>query len=106
MKYGNVMIVAREPCDGCGGTGRRARDPFGACGACGGRGYRDVELLHPGEPFFLIRGQDRHAPAAVGAYAGLLLGASDEQGANEVLALLGRIAEFQAANPQLVKDPD
>lgn len=63
--------------------------------------------LHPGEAVFLFRGTDAAAPAAVRDYAMRcrVSGCSDAH-VNGVLAAADRMAEWQAANPTLVKLPD
>ena len=56
--------------------------------------------LHPGEPWFVIRGQDVFAPAAVQAYASL------SQQHHELHPMIGAIVRWQEQNPTLVKKPD
>ena len=70
--------------------------------------YAHVRLegleLKPGEPWFLLRGQDRHTPEAMRAYARLR-----GEGTKAWLDILGHadaIAAWQLANPQYVHEPD
>ena len=58
------------------------------------------DKLQPGEPYFLIRAQDRFAPAAIMAYGNL---------SNRQAECHNRVEEFvawQKANPEKVKTPD
>ena len=69
-------------------------------------GQRIGEILNDDEPFFLIRAQDRLAPAVVLMYAV----AAKNQGLLELSQAVGAVAvEFaawQAAHPDMVKNPD
>lgn len=79
-----------------------------------------LDRLHPGEPWFLIRGQDRFAVGAVAGYAeGLALAAYEleERGDPEAAAHLhdmeGQVRQvvegirsWQDDNPDVVKTPD
>lgn len=68
-----------------------------------------TELLHPGEPFFLVRGQDRFAASMVAMYDGLLTTMSEKHGDEahgELVLLRERILSWQRRNPGLVKTPD
>lgn len=61
----------------------------------------------PGEPWFLIRGQDNLAGFAVQAYADLLREFYDEEEAALQIELLAdEIEKWQEENPQFVKRPD
>lgn len=61
-----------------------------------------------GEPWFLIRGQDCTAPAAIEAYYQLIKAALGPAHAiaKSSRAFLLRIREWQRDNPNLVKEPD
>ena len=83
-------------------------------------GLNPLERLHEGEPWFFIRAQDRFSVAAVRGYAeGLYAAALDRadhgeadlaahlhEQAQEVLALVVHMYEWQEANQDLVKIPD
>jgi hypothetical protein len=60
----------------------------------------------PGEPWFLIRGQDRFAPAAIEAYTGLIEGSVPAAMVDEVRQVAARVRQWQNDNPQQVKTPD
>jgi hypothetical protein len=70
------------------------------------------ELLHPGEPFFLIRGQDQLATVMVAMYKLLLVAEYARLGkapATQKLALDRKqreLREWQSRNPGLVKVAD
>lgn len=64
------------------------------------------DKLHPDEPWFFIRAQDKHAPEAIKFYADLLWNDGDRDGAFEVLHLLKCLEEWQSENPDKVKSPD
>ena len=66
-------------------------------------GVNPLEKLHPGEPFFFIRAQDIHAPAAVMLYASLL--GNNRQSAS-VWDVVDKMTEWQEANRDKVKKPD
>lgn len=112
-KYAHVKLVAKVPCrnGACtDGTIIRAGNGFGAesqrvaCPQCHGIGETETELLHPGEPFFLVRGQDELAPLVVDLYRVLLdRNGGDASGLDD---LAERMREFQTANPGLVKTAD
>jgi hypothetical protein len=106
MKYNHVRLVAKVPCAHCNGAESKpevAEDVF-YCDPCKGRGERETELLHPGEPFFLVRGQDRLAALTVGVY--MLLAGDAGANVDGLGELRQRMTEFQEANPGLVKLPD
>lgn len=69
--------------------------------------YAHVKLdgidLKPGESWFLLRGQDKHTPYAMRLYAELIR--SGEMAA-DILEHAAAIEEWQAANPEYVKEPD
>ena len=63
--------------------------------------------LHPGEPWFVIRGQDRFGPPAINDYGHRLAAEPGLLGAAEdVWRFSARVMRWQAENPQLVKTPD
>ena len=85
--------------------------------------YQDVnplERLHPGEPYFFIRAQDKLSVKAVIEYSHLLrhesnkahlrneydLSDSLNQQADEVLAFAQKFDDWQKGNSDLVKLPD
>lgn len=71
--------------------------------------YQDTDprqKLHQDEPWFFIRAQDRHAPAAVTSYAHSLAIAGDHQGAAECRQIAEQMAAWQKSHPAQVKDPD
>lgn len=81
-KYEHVRLIAK-PTDG---------------------GGRETDLLHPGEPFFLIRGTDPLAPALVAVYHALgTTAGADTSGLDE---LADDVREFQENNPGMVKLAD
>lgn len=89
-------------------------------------GINPFEKLHPGEPWFFIRAQDRLSVEAVKRYAALLQETADqvaEDGslgperseelamalddqASEVAEFAFRFAEWQKQHPEKVKYPD
>jgi hypothetical protein len=60
----------------------------------------------PGEQWFLIRGQDRFAPDAIEAYAGLVEGAMPAAMAADVRQVAEQVRQWQREHPGLVKTPD
>lgn len=56
------------------------------------------EKLRPGEPYFLIRGQDKHAPSAIRAYAALAR--------LSLHHVIDHFVKWQKDNKQHVKQPD
>lgn len=65
--------------------------------------------LKPGEPWFLIRGQDICAPSAILAYATELSDHLDPdkwEPVGELQAFAKRVSDWQDANPDFVKVPD
>jgi hypothetical protein len=69
----------------------------------------DINLettLHPGEPFFLVRGQDVYSPAIISLYGTLLHANGDKLGSLQIEALAEGVRMWQKANPDLVKHPD
>jgi len=81
MKYNHVRLIAKSTDDGS-----------------------ETDLLHPHEPFFLVRGTDPLAGPLVAVYKAL----GDTAGADTTGLddLAERVQEFQAANPGLVKLAD
>ena len=69
-------------------------------------GKNPLEKLHGGEPYFLLRAQDKCAPAAVTHYAYHLRLNRDEDGFRECHAFARQMREWQNAHPELVKMPD
>lgn len=70
---------------------------------------KDISLeqtLHENEPFFLVRGQDIHAPAIIRLYGNILHANGDKLGALQIEALAQGVRVWQKANPDLVKHPD
>lgn len=113
MKYAGLRLVAEreQRCTRCEGDGMVAMLGGGdtACALCDGDGVvvERTLLLHPGEPFFLVRGQDRHALATLYAYTGALVAAGAPQLHTPLGDGLARwFTEWQADNPGLVKTPD
>jgi hypothetical protein len=84
------------------------------------QGINPLERLHPGEPYFFIRAQDKLSVAAVVEYSHLLrhesvnsslrgdkdLSDSLDKQADEVLAYAQRFKAWQQENPDKVKYPD
>lgn len=102
MKYEHVKLVAKTPCPCV--TTSPARQPISNCARCVGTGEAETELLHAGEPFFLVRGHDRLGPALVKVYEALgETAGADVAGLDE---LADRMRQFQADNPGLVKFAD
>lgn len=60
----------------------------------------------PDESWFLIRGQDRFAPAALEAYADLVRGEVPAAMEDEVRHLTERMRRWQTEHPEHVKTPD
>lgn len=107
MKYNDVQIVARRRCPVCADSTIPAHRA--GCGTCKGAGFVDTELLHPGEPFFLVRGQDELAERLVALYAVLFClghGLPADQWPADLVAKMEQIRAWQEANPGLVKLPD
>jgi hypothetical protein len=83
-------------------------------------GVNPLERLHPNEPWFFIRAQDKLSTDAVVAYSHLLqresnrailrgeheLAQSLERDAAEVVSFAHRFMDWQEANPDKVKLPD
>jgi len=65
-----------------------------------------IEKLHPGEPYFFIRGQDSLAVMTVLNYSYALKAAGDMKGSREVRAIADAIEDWQKANRKRVKLPD
>ena len=84
------------------------------------QGINPLERLHPNEPWFFVRGQDRLSVAAVIEYSHLLrhesvnaslrgdhdLSDSLSKQADEVLEFSQRFKDWQRNNSDLVKYPD
>ena len=84
------------------------------------QGINPLERLHPNEPWFFIRAQDRLSTAAVIEYSHLLrhesvnaslrgdhdLSDSLSKQADEVLEFSQRFKDWQRSNSDLVKYPD
>ena len=84
------------------------------------QGINPLERLHPGEPWFFVRGQDRLSVAAVIEYSHLLryeatnsslrgdydLSDSLSKQADEVLEFARMFKDWQENNSDLVKYPD
>lgn len=64
--------------------------------------------LKPGEPWFLIRGQDKTAVAAIYSYAEILAGyrGFDDPAVISCFEFAARLEAWQKANPGLTKWPD
>jgi glutaredoxin len=107
LKYANVKIVAKTKCQQCAGQ-REIDTEVGLtpCPHCHGTGEIDTPLLHDGEPFFLLRAQDKLSLSTVLMYQGLLRTRTDGQLDTDLEQLITRIQEWQEANPSLVKLPD
>lgn len=61
--------------------------------------------LKPGEPWFVIRGQDKLAPAAIEAYMVLMRkNGLPEQDIRSVGLLLERVIAWQSVNPTKLPD--
>lgn len=111
----NVRVVAHVPCAPCHGTGRDRDTYLGdrepgeqhpPCTLCHGTGEQEQELLHPGEPYFLLRAQDRLAPPCILSYEAMLMAHDLEAMAADVRRKFVLFTDWQQANPGLVKDPD
>ena len=84
------------------------------------QGVNPLEKLHPYEPYFFIRAQDKLASEAVQAYADLLkreseraLAAGNQELSDRllrsslgVLKVVNTIMDWQDRHPSLVKTPD
>ncbi len=62
--------------------------------------------LKPGEPYFFLRAQDIHAPAAVRTYASILSANGDHAGSRECFAIVDAMIDWQKQNPDSTKKPD
>lgn len=112
------LLAVSGECATCAGTGKgTVRNPDtdavvgvgdAPCRACNGLGGTVTDLLHPGEPFFLIRGKDELAVPAIAAYAVLYGHATEQMDLidNDVMKVAQRVADWQAHNPHLTKLPD
>jgi hypothetical protein len=69
-------------------------------------GQRISEILNDDEPFFLIRAQDRLAPAVILMYAVAARNQGLDHLSQQVGAVAVEFAAWQAEHPDLVKDPD
>ena len=69
-------------------------------------GINPINLLHTGEPFFLIRAQDTLAAPAIMAYEKLLREAGDEEEAKEIHDIADAVWNWQLENKDKVKMPD
>ena len=69
-------------------------------------GVNPIDKLHPGEPYFFIRAQDRNAASAVRLYAELLRLTGEKKGCFDVLEFASKIERWQRKNNNLVKTPD
>ena len=83
-------------------------------------GINPLERLHPGEPYFFIRAQDKLSVDAVIAYSKLLqiesnsaahrgedeLAISLSKSAIDVIQFAHQFFDWQQANPEKVKLPD
>lgn len=112
MKYEHIKLVAKAPCSHCDGRGEiiipghsfSGGASCRSCPTCHGTGETETELLHKGEPFFLIRGHDQLGPAMIAVYKALGETAdADVQGLDELELAMH---DFQEANPGLVKLAD
>jgi hypothetical protein len=65
----------------------------------------DGITFKPGEQWFLIRAQDRFAPAAVDAYAKLASGAIPDVVVAEIRGIAEQMRQWQAQHPADVKTP-
>jgi len=65
-----------------------------------------IEKLHPEEPYFFIRGQDKLSVESVQAYAGLLLKEGLIAQYAEVYEIVKAMERWQRVNPDKVKLPD
>jgi hypothetical protein len=115
VKYAGLRLVAERDraCTACGGTGdctHGSVDPAArGCSSCASTGTvtERQQLLHDGEPFFLLRGQDAHALATLYAYAGAMVAAGRSELHTPLHDGLARwFVDWQNANPSLVKHPD
>ena len=66
----------------------------------------DGITFKPGEQWFLIRAQDRFAPAAVDAYAQLVSGTVPDVVLAEIRGIAEQMRQWQAQHPEYVKTPD
>ena len=65
-----------------------------------------IEKLHPGEPYFFIRGQDSLAVSTIMTYSCALQAAGDIKGAREIRAIADAFQDWQRENKDKVKLPD
>lgn len=65
-----------------------------------------TKKLHPGEPYFFIRGQDVYGPVTVATHAQAMADDGDDVGAAEVGKIAVAMKHWQNSNPTLVKKPD
>ena len=66
----------------------------------------DGITFKPGEQWFLIRAQDRFAPAAVDAYAQLVSETVPDVVLTEIRGIAEQMRQWQAQHPEHVKTPD
>jgi hypothetical protein len=59
-----------------------------------------LSKLHPGEPYFVIRAQDKFAPAAIQSYATLT---GNQKSCHEIIE---KVLSWQKSHPDKVKTPD
>jgi hypothetical protein len=83
-------------------------------------GINPLERLHPDEPWFFIRAQDRLSPSAVVAYSELLQGEAEKaymkddirlweslsDQATQVAGFARQFIDWQKEHPEFVKLPD
>lgn len=83
-------------------------------------GINSLEKLHPNEPFFFLRGQDRLSPEAIVAYSELLQREADKayqrgdvrlweslsDQAAQVAGFARQFLDWQQEHPEFVKLPD
>lgn len=65
-----------------------------------------MSKLHPGEPFFIVRGQDVHSVAALEAYHDSLIESDRADYAKEIWQIIRGWEEWQKKNSEKVKEPD
>jgi len=84
------------------------------------QGVNPLERLHPDEPWFFIRAQDRLSPSAVVAYSELLQAEAEKaylkddirlweslsDQATQVAGFARQFIEWQQEHPEFVKLPD
>lgn len=64
-----------------------------------------LDATAAGEPVFVIRAKDRHAPSAILAYA-VIASDSGDAFCDALDELVAEVEAWQAANPEQVKAPD